>query len=392
MAHAGRVDRIHLFHTRATTYPPDRGERPSLGDVRDALLIVVGAVVGVVADRLVGPRLDALANRLWRWSRRRRTSGVVDGRIARLGGSDLVVKCADVRTGWSPSQVRIKVLGDRPAVADLIAESLVRESLPGATELQREIDDVRRRMDGDDDAQWNLDHLGPRLIDPSRDDDEPYVLIEADVHDWATHRVLRDHAEGWATGDPSRHLGQLRRVDRLTSTTLRVFLSVFTADGTMVLGRRGTKTGIDCPDTRCTPLEAWVLASDAAGGRVDLRAVVGRALDDQFGTDARDELRDASLVLHTIVLNLRTLNWSILGYVDFRRTRIDGTGIRADRSLAPADLHWIADPLEFVPLRRRNVRALLNAGFDGWMPEAAMCTRNSLALRAPSLLGRGVAS
>ena len=356
--------------------------------MRDAVLIVIGAVVGVVADRLIGPRLDALAVRAWRWSRRRRTSGVVDGRIVHFGGSDLVVKCADIRTGWSPSQVRIVTRGDRPAVSDLVAESLVRDALPGAAELQREIDDVRRRMDGEGDAQWNLDHLGPRLVDPSRDDDEPYVLIESDVHDWATHRVLRSHADRWASGDPSQFLDQLRRVDRLTSTTLRVFLSVFTADNAMVLGRRGTKTGIDCPDTRCTPLEAWVLASDAVGGRVDLRAVVARALDDQFGSDARDSLGGADLVLHSVVLNLRTLNWSILGYVDFRRTRIDRAGLAADRSLAPADLHWIADPLEFVPLRRRDVRALLDAGFDGWMPEAAMCTRNSLALRAPNLTGQ----
>jgi len=360
--------------------------------VRDAVLIVIGAVVGVVADRAIGPSLDALVLRVWRWSRQRRTTGVVDGRIVHLGGSELVVKCAEARTGWSPSQVRIVTRGDRPAISDLLSESLVRESLPSAGEIETEIDDVRRSMDGDGDAQWNLDHLGPRLIDPSRDDDEPYVLIEADVHDWATHRVLRNHAEGWTTGDPSRLLGQLRRIDRLTSTTLRVFLSVFTADGAMVLGRRGTKTGIDCPDTRCTPLEAWVLASDALGGRVDLRAVVARALDDQFGADARDESRDASVVLHTVVLNLRTLNWSILGYVDFRRTRVDRVGLVADRSLAPADLHWIADPLEFVSLRRKDVRALLDAGFDGWMPEAAMCTRNSLALRSPSLMGRGAAN
>jgi hypothetical protein len=356
--------------------------------MNQAALILTGAIVGVVADRLVGPRLDALFRSMRRWFRRRRSSRLTPTGIVSIAGADLVVRYANVSAGWAPEQVRIVSQGARPDVSELLGRSPLRQLLPEADEIQAEVERLRRAMGSEDDAQWNGDHLGPTVIDQSRDDGAQYIRVETDIRDWATHRVMRrlvaEATQGAAgAGESSR----LREVDPLTSTTLRLFLTVLTADRKVVIGRRGIKEGIDCPDTLCSAVESWVHANDVVSGRVDLRAVVDRALVDQLGL-VRSDSTAPDLRFHTVVMNLRTRNWAILGLVDLQHPGVDSTDLTRLRSLAPPDLYWIADPLEFIPLRRKEVRTRLKDDFAGWMPEAALCFRNSLALQAPGLLPR----
>lgn len=311
-------------------------------------------------------------------------------RTIRVGGTSLVVRCSDVVTGWRASQVRIRTHGERPRTAEVVATSDVAAILPSTDVLDAEIDDLRRRMNGEDDAQWNSDHLGPRRIDESRDDDGPYVRIDTDIHDWATHRVLRRHlaerGRGFFHADP---LAAKDAIDRLMSTTLRVFLLVVTADGSLVVGRRGTKEGIDQPSTMCTALEAWVLAKHAANGAVRIDDVVGSALEEQLGVPRNQAGVLDDLLFHTILLNLETRNWSVHGILDLRSAGITSADLASIRAIAPGNLHWLADPLEFVPMRRRDIQRITRTGFQGWMPEAVVCLRNSLALHAPGLMDRG---
>lgn len=308
-------------------------------------------------------------------------------KIAVIGGTSLVVRCTDLATGWRPSQVRIRSHGERPQIADVIATSDVAAVLPSSEVLVSEIEALRHRMNSEEDAQWNCDHLGPRYIDESRDDNGQYVRIDTEIHDWATHRVLREHlAKRHQSLVHADSLALKDSFDRLMSTTLRIFLLVITADGSLVIGRRGDKEGIDQPTAICTALEAWVIAQHANSGVVRIEDVVATALEDQLGI-SRDQagvLDD--LLFHTILLNLETRNWSIHGILDLGRAGITGTELASIRSIAPANLHWLADPLEFVPLRRKDIRRLFSSGFPGWMPEAVVCLNNSLTLHDPSLL------
>ena len=348
-----------------------------------------GAVIGVVADRTIGPRIDALQRRTRNWSRRRRAAHTTVDRAIRVGGTTLVVRCSDIASGWRPSQVRIRSHGDRPPIADVAGGSDVAAVLPATDVLEREIEDLRRRMNGEDDAQWNSDHLGPRRIDESRDDNGSYVRIDTDVHDWATHRVLRAHfAERGQSLFHADPLAAKNSIDRLMSTTLRIFMQVVTADGKLVIGRRGTKEGIDQPSTMCTALEAWVLARHVDNGAVRIEDVVSSALEEQLGIGRDQDGVLDDLLFHTILLNLGTRNWSIHGVLDLGRAGITGADLASIRSIAPGNLHWLADPLEFVPLRRKDVQRIAGSGFSGWMPEAVVCLRNSLALHAPGLLER----
>jgi len=356
--------------------------------MNEVALILTGAMVGVVADRLIGPRLDALFRSMRRWMRRRRSSRLNPSGVVSIAGAELVVRYANVSAGWGPEQIRIISDGSRPHIHELLEASPLRRVLSDADELAAEVELLRRAMACEDDAQWNSDHLGPSLIDQSRDDGAQYIRIVADVRDWATHRVMRRLvAESATDAFGSEMDARLREVDRLTSTTLRILLTVITADDRAVMGRRGIKEGIDSPDTICTALESWVHPHDVANGRVDLRAVVDRALADQLGV-VRPESAAPDLRFHTVVMNLRTRNWAILGMVDLRDVGVDSTDLTRLRSIAPPDLYWIADPLEFIPLRRKDVRTRLGDDFEGWMPEAALCFRNSLALVSPGLLPR----
>jgi len=350
---------------------------------------IFGAFVGAVADRTLGPRIDAVQRRIRNWSRRRRSIHTTVDRMIRVGGTSLVVRCSDVVTGWRSSQVRIRCQGERPRIADVIANSDIAAILPLPEVLEREIEDLRRRMNGEDDAQWNSDHLGPRHIDESRDDNGNYVRIDAEIHDWATHRVLRSHlaqrGQNFFHADP---LAAKNTIDRLMSTTLRVFLLVITADGLMVIGQRGSKEGIDQPGTTCTVLEAWVVAQHAPNGVVRIEDVVASAIEEQLGIPRDQEGVLDDLLFHTILLNLETRNWSLHGVLDLSRAGITGADLTSIRAIAPGNLHWLVDPLGFVPLRHKDVQRIVGTGFRGWMPEAVVCMRNSIALRAPSLLER----
>lgn len=359
--------------------------------MRDLVLFflgtVIGAVIGVIADRILGPRIDALQRRFFNWSRRRKSVYTTVDQIVGNGESTLAVRCSETSTGWRPSQVRIRSHGERPKVSEVIATSNLAALFPSSESLELEIEELRRRMDGDEDAQWNCDHLGPRRIDESNDEGGPYVRIDMDVHDWSTHRVLRGHLEARAEG--STHVNPsavVKNVDRLMSTTLRIFLLVVTADNKLVIGRRGEKEGIDQPSTMCTALEGWVEAKYLNNGLVHIEDVVATALEVQLGVSRDQAGALESLLFHTILLNLETRNWSIHGILDLGMAGITSTDLAHVRSISPGSLHWLADPLEFVPLRRKDIQRLFSTGRQGWMPEALVCLRNSLVLHDPSLL------
>jgi hypothetical protein len=136
----------------------------------------------------------------------------------------------------------------------------------------------------------------------------------------------------------------------------------------------------------CTALEGWVEAKYLNNGVARIEDVVATALEEQLGI-SRDQagvLED--LLFHTILLNLETRNWSIHGILDLSRAGITSADLVSDRSITPGNLHWLADPLEFVPLRRKDIQRLFSTGWQGWMPEAVVCLRNSLVLHDPSLL------
>ena len=348
-----------------------------------AALVLLGAVVGVVVDRFLGPRLDAVGRSVRRWFLRRRRS-----RLALVGEQSMVVKYANLDSGWRPDQIRIVTTAERPEIATLVEPSPIRAAFEDVGTLEAEIDRLRTQMAGESDAQWNEEHLGPSQIDQSRDVREQYIRIVTDIRDWATHRVVRERLRrSDDTEGPAISPARLREVDRLTSTTLRIQIAVLTADGHLAIGRRGVKEGIDEPGKLCMSLESWIYAKDEVGGRVDLRNVIRRAWSEQFGVDEAS-VDAADLRLHTIALNVRTRNWAILGLLDLRNAGIDRERLAATRALAPPVDYWIADPLEFVPLRRRTIQDLLRSGFPDWMSESALCLLNSIGLHAPGLIPR----
>jgi hypothetical protein len=214
--------------------------------------------------------------------------------------------------------------------------------------------------------------------------EDPTLDLRLAVRDYSACRAIQDLWLG-LPADQRRALlrGEaLREVHPSISSGFGLNLTVETADGKLLVTRRGAHT-VAWGGLMHTSMNEGLYASDLLpGGSIDLRGAFERGLHEELGLRLDPQQRD-KLLVHSLVLDVDRYEWALLGHLDLRESGITSSTIRPMRNAGMAAGDWEASEVDFVDFTRVGVLELIRAQ-DQWIPHGLVNVALSYMHRDPA--------
>lgn len=352
--------------------------------------LLVGAAVGVVFERVLGRPLDRFivdpiaarrtAARLQRVNQR---YGIT-GEMLRIAGHHLFVR-QYTASGFRRADL-VGTLGGDLLLADRHKTSSVGRLLPPLDELEREIALERQRIQSDP-TQWNGTKLSLTSLEVSRtpDTEEPVLQMHFHRSDHASMSVIGRLWQGCHAGDPARILDGdlLRTVDPLLSHSFGMNATLETADGMLLVTKRGRGTSGWHGRWHTSVNEGTGPMDASPGGRVDVLDTLVRGIREEIGADIAS-IQDVAgrMVVHTLMLDVDRYEWGMLAHVDLRGTSWSSTEILAARAIGAAHDDWEASELRLLPFTVETVIEECMRPAE-WIPHGLLNLVTSAVTRYP---------
>lgn len=353
--------------------------------------VLAGGVAGVVIERLLGRPFDRfVVSPIAERYRHRRLAELsntyqLNGEQILIGDHNLFVR------QFAPGGFRrgdlLGTYDGEHSLKDRYEQSSIASDLVSYDVLESEIAAEADRLDQDP-HQWNGQKVALRSVAVSRTVDVEEVTLQMQFVS-ADHATMSAIGRVWLEahrGHPNRILtgDQLRSVDPLLSNSFGMNATVETADGFLVVTRRGAMTSGWHGRWHTSVNEGVGPMDILPGGRVDLVESLLRGLREELGVEAIDtpDLR-SRVNVHTLVLEVDLYEWALLAHIDLRNTDWTASEIRAARGLGSAHDDWEASELRFVPFGVASALAECRQQ-EAWIPHGLLNVVSSTALRYPA--------
>ena len=318
--------------------------------------LMLGAVAGVIAERLLGYPLDRylIAPVATRRTRNRleklNKTFAVSGELLVLGRSALFIH------QFFPVGIDHRHLSAQMSrtTSDLDSR-LKRSSLTGDTVTIAEVEAAQRRWLDElaaDPKAWNGEALALEQCEVGRipNSEEPVLHLWFRQTDYASARASEEFWLAQPLND-RRHLDGsiLRSVDPFFSNGFGLNCTVATSDGHVLLSRRGPKARGWVGSWHTSFNEAVSVEDRPPGRDVDLIGAFGRGLKEELGLDPAQlpGFRDA-LTIHTLMLDVDTYQWGLLAHLNLSNTEFTSERLRGLRNLGAAPDDWEASEIRFI--------------------------------------------
>lgn len=332
----------------------------------------VGAVAGVVVERLVGlpiDRLTSLTHRNLRKHQRQRIAAKVaaNKRLLDIGGELVYVHTftplgLEITTSWDShvdmQSQKMFLLKNRTINRELI-ESIDVE------EITRAIESKRQELQ-DSDTEWNEQKVGLSRAGFKNDIQQSIPVLSLAFHrsDYAASVVME---QLWRENTNPDYLHQqddnfLYSPLSIYSQNFGVNATVLTDDGRILLVHRSARTSSERDRTHISVNEG-VVPSDSKAGTIDPKYALKRGIEEELGVK---DIDDASITFHSLILDATRYQWALLGHVDLSGTGIDEAKFRTARNSCAATDHWENDDIRFIEASWPSIRDAL-ADKESWI-------------------------
>jgi len=356
--------------------------------------LVLGAILGVVAERLLGHPLDRFIINPARDVINRRSAARTAQRV-RVGGelidlangSIFVLQYAPVGFDWANLQAS-KATSD-PLSQGHHADSLLQRAGVSWSQVEQANHVEVQRIESDP-RMWNGNALAIVAAYVGRDSlyEEPTLDLRLAVRDYAACRSI----QGLWLSIPAQQRKKLlegealREVHPSISSGFGLNLTVETADGKLLVTRRGAHTVAWAGLLHTSMNEGLNTADLLPGAAIDLRGAFERGLREELGIRLESQHRDC-LVVHSLVLDVDRYEWALLAHLNLRQAGITSGSIRAMRNTGMAPDDWEASEVFFTDFTREGVLELISDQ-SNWIPHGLVNVALSYIYRDPSSASR----
>ncbi len=179
----------------------------------------------------------------------------------------------------------------------------------------------------------------------------------------------------------------LRNVDTLFSNGFGLNCTIETADGLLLLTKRGSNAR-GWNGFWHTSFNEGVSTADRRPGRqVDIPAAFARGMEEELGISRDDvSMFDTKLSIHSLILDVDNYQWGLLAHLNLSGTDFTSNKIRGLRNVGAAADDWEASDLRFIDFGTNDVDAILSEieNANQWVPHGLLNVALSAINRHPS--------
>lgn len=318
--------------------------------------LVLGALVGVLIERLVGHPFDHLILKptlaLLRRSRIRRLNSrlKVSGEVSIIRDSALFVH-QFVSNGLDSKNLIAQMASEPVTLKERHEQSSMSQHFPLVSDLSSRIDSWAMKLEADPHF-WNGTSLALYRCDVSRTPraEEPVLVMQFREENYATFCAIDEIWQSIGTETRRSFDGdRLRQVDPLLSNCFGINCTVETADGQVLLTTRSTLARSWASHSHISFNEGLSSLDRRPGGVVDVLGAFERGFQEEIGVSIR-ELPDFfnRLVIHSLVLDVDRYQWALLAHLNLENTSLTSSKLSAMRSLGAATDDWEASDVRFI--------------------------------------------
>lgn len=355
--------------------------------------LLLGAILGVIAERLLGPPIDKFVkNPLHAKVSRRNLHAInkkygVQGELLVVGDSAIFVH------QFFPGGLEIDnlsaqmVRGARP-LSSRLSESFYADDsfeIEGFNLVKQKWE---TKLDSDPQA-WNGISLALDRCEVGRSPNSelPTLSLWFRETDYAAARAVE---EFWLSEPVAirRQVDgeQLRIVDPFLSNGFGLNCTIETADGKLLITRRGKNARGWNGRWHTSFNEGVSVADRLPGHEVDIVAAFGRGMKEEIGLDPRDVSNFQELLqIHALILDVDNYQWGLLAHLDLRGTVFTSQFLRGLRNVGAAADDWEASEVRFIDFDRDAGGVLDEIDHsDAWVPHGLVNLALSAIVRHPS--------
>lgn len=318
--------------------------------------LVLGALAGVLIERLVGHPFDHLIVRptlaLIRKTRTQRLDSrlKVSGEVSIIGESALFVH-QFVSNGLNHKNLIANMVNSPAPLTERYEQSFSSQHFSSVSDLSSRIDRWALNLEADSHF-WNGTSLALHRCDISRTPraEEAVLVMQFREESYAASCAVDEFWQSLNTETRRSFDGnQLRQVDQLLSNSFGVNCTVETADGQVLLTTRSALARGWESHSHISFNEGLSSLDKRPGGVVDLLGAFQRGFQEELGVSVRD-LPDFSnrLVIHSLVLDVDRYQWALLAHLNLENTSFTSKKFLATRNLGAATDDWEASGIRFL--------------------------------------------
>jgi hypothetical protein len=348
--------------------------------------LILGAVAGVLGERALGRPLDRFFTAMA--ERRRRRRMLRENRNYAIEGETILI--ADHRifvaqfssAGFRRTDLLCSIL-PKTDIRTLVSNSASREYITDIADLESEVERWSRQLEADP-VQWNGAKAGLNELHISRTpvDEDPILSMRFQRSDQARFvatgnlwRTILKTYPGYSSRD------SLPQVNPLFSQSFGLNATVETADGKVILARRGSRTSAWHGKWHISVNEG-IQGNDATANELDLLAVLIRGINEELGIDLRTlDSPERFVTVHTLMLDVDRYEWGLLAHVDLSGTDWSEAEVNVARTQGGARDSWEATELRFLPFGDSKGVLQECANADEWIPHGLLNLVSSAVIR-----------
>ena len=358
--------------------------------------LLLGAILGVVAERLLGPPIDKFVKNPLRARFDRRHLDSINEKYSVQGELLMVGDSAIFVHQFFPGGLEIENLsaqvirGGRP-VSTRISESFFANDSVGIEVFNESKTAWETSLDADPQA-WNGISLALDRCEVGRSpaSELPTLSLWFRETDYATARAVE---QLWCSKPVTfrRKIDgeDLRNVDPFLSNSFGLNCTIETADGKLLITRRG-KNARGWNGRWHTSFNEGVSVADRLPGyQVDIVAAFGRGMKEEIGLDPKDVPNFQDLLnIHALILDVDYYQWGLLAHLDLRGTEFTSQFLRGLRNVGAAADDWEASEVRFIDFGKDIGGVLFEIEHsDIWVPHGLLNVALSTIVRNPTNAG-----
>lgn len=358
-----------------------------------AVGLLLGAVLGVVAERLLGPPIDKFIRNPLHARLSRRNLHLINRRYGVQGELLIVGDSAVFVHQFFPGGLESRHLSAQMIRGDRSVLARASESFLAQDSLNIEIyEEAKQRWAADleeDPQAWNGISLALDRCEVGRSPTRelPTLSLWFRETDYASARVVE---QLWWSKPLSfrRQIDgeRLRIVDPFLSSGFGLNCTIETADGKLFIARRGKNARGWNGRWHTSFNEGVSIADRLPGLEVDIIGAFGRGLKEEIGLDPRDITNFQDLLnIHALILDVDNYQWGLLAHLDLRGTVYTSHYLQGLRNVGAAADDWEASEVRFIEFGKNPNGILLEIeNSTTWVPHGLLNVALSTIVRHPS--------
>lgn len=354
------------------------------------MAVATGIVLTMIAEHLAWPSFRrAVVIPVRRIVMRRRDVKIsrrltADGESIMIGGKpQFILEFAP--SGFGEDQLTGRLRSDNYDLAEEFRASPRAGLLGDFTTLMSDVKHKRTELASPMSKYWNGSLLAPVSINRRRlpDVENPELHIEFIEKDYANFITVGELFERLPSATKESAFGiDKESPDSLLSTDFGLIINVETADGKVLVARRGDSAYSWNGFWHVAVAESVSRHHVSQGGAIDFYEVIRRGLREELGIKLSRDNVFRRTKIHTCSNHLDRYSWMLLAHINLSGSEYTLEQIKAGRAVGAGQDFWESRDLRGIKFDHETVLGELKIEAE-WVPYGLLCLLLSAAVRFP---------